>query len=142
MKHYFFLFAFLTLCTSCSNAHLSCRSEYFSRKNLASTIIDTPDPRKSSDEFGQRLVIRWKVTEKKFSEGHLVLVLTVRLKNGEEKKSKITLKTRTGHTFYSIFGNDFAKKGGLQSYKAVLMSNGKALATSRHKLWVEKIKTS
>lgn len=126
--------------TSCTKADLSVRSEYYNRQQLASFHVDTPDPKKMGDAFGQRLIIGWSVPEKTFQEAPLELELRVRLKNGEEKSSKIVLKKREGHTFYPIFGKDFTKKGGLQSYLVRLCSNEKILARSRHKLWVERIK--
>lgn len=129
----------LVLCTGCSKADLSVRSEYYNREHLASSVMDTPDPRKESSAFGQRLIINWSVPNEIFKQGPLELVLKVRLQDGEEKDTKILLKKSFGQTFYPIFGNDFTKKGGLQSYYAELLSNGKKLAKSRHKLWVEKI---
>ena len=126
---------------SCRKADLSVRSEYYSRDHLASVQVDTPDPKKESTAFGQRLCINWSVAEETFQEAPLELVLNVRLKNGEEKTTKIKLTRRQGQTFYPIFGNDYAKKGGLQSYRVELKSNGKTLTRSRHKLWVEKVTT-
>jgi len=127
--------------TSCSGADLSVRSEYYSREHLASVRVDTPDPRKDTNSFGQRLIINWKVSEETFQKAPLELVLHVMLKNGEEKTSKVLLSKREGQTFYTIFGNDYQKKGGLQSYKAELQSGGKVLTRSKHKLWVDKIQT-
>jgi hypothetical protein len=134
----------LTLClflTSCSKADLYVRSEYFSRDQLASCIIDTPDERKTNPEFGQRLIINWSMTENTFKTGPKELVLRVKLKNGEEKKSTLPLAGRQGRTFYPIFGNDYFKKGGLQSYRVELKSGSEVLAKSQHKLWVENVKT-
>lgn len=143
MKHIFSLLPFLSLfCVSCSTAHLHVRSEHYSRQDLASYAMDTPDPRKTSADFGQRLVIHWQVTENTFQKGPLELVLSVKLKNGEEKKSKTVLTKREGRTFYPIFGNDYVKKGGLQSYLVELKSCGKTLTSSQHKLWVKKINTA
>src|SRR5438067_995249 len=110
------LFLVALLFTGCARPHLSVRSEHYSRQQLASYAIDTPDPRKDSNDFGQRLFINWSVPEKTFKEGPLELILQVRLKNGEEKSNKILLKKREGQTFYPIFGNDYMKKGGMQSY--------------------------
>ena len=124
---------------SCSRAQLKVDCEYYDKQRLASSIVDSPDPRKNGSDYGQRLILNWHVTDSAFAEGPLELVLRVRLKDGEEKTSKILLKKRQGRTFYPIFGNDYTKRGGLQSYLAELKLNGKVIATSRHKLWVEKI---
>ena len=135
------LLSLFALFVSCRSADLSVRSEYYSREHLASVKMDTPDPKKESSAFGQRLIINWTVSESTFKEAPLELLLLVKLKNGEEKTTKIKLTRRQGQTFYPIFGNDYAKKGGLQSYRVELQSGGKTLTRSRHKLWVEKINT-
>lgn len=141
MKHFYALFLFVSYLTvGCTGSKLDVRSEYYSRKNLASVVVDTPDPRKESSDFGQRLVLNWSVPEKTFREGDVELILCVRLKNGEEKTTRIALTKSHGKTFYPIFGKDYTKKGGLQSYFAKLQSQGKVLAKSKHKLWVEKLK--
>lgn len=139
MKRMSYLFALALVATGCSSADLTVRSEYYSREHLASVRVDTPDPRKESNTFGQRLIIGWKVSESTFEKAPLELLLYVRLKNGDEKSSKVILNKREGQTFYPIFGNDYQKKGGLQSYKVELRSGGKVLTRSRHKLWVDKI---
>jgi len=142
MKHICSLLPLLSFFfASCSTAHLYVRSENYSRQDLASYAMDTPDPRKTSPDFGQRLVINWQVAESTFQKGPLELVLSVKLKNGEEKTSKTVLTKRQGRTFYPIFGNDYVKKGGLQSYFVELRSCGKTLTSSQHKLWVKKINT-
>ncbi len=132
-------FILILFCGSCAKADLTVRSEYYSRSSLASTYVDTPDPNKESTAFGQRLAISWSVLPPIFEQGPLVLELVVRLKNGEEKTAKITLKRHEGRIFYPIVGTDFTKKGGLQSYFVKLISNGKVLAKSKHKFWVENI---
>ncbi len=143
MKQLFLILALsFFLFTGCTSAHLYVRSESYSRQDLASYKMDTPDQRKSSNDFGQRLVINWQVSESTFANGPLELVLNVRLKNGEEKESKMALKTRQGRIFYPIFGNDYTKKGGLQSYLVELKSAGTTLTSRRHKLWVQKITTA
>jgi len=125
----------------CSHPMLQVRSEYFSRKELAASQVDAPDPRKESDNFGQRLCINWNVPNEVFNAAPVDLVLKVRLKNGEEKDTKIRLTKPNGATFYPIFGNDYFKKGGLATYWAGLQTQGKFIVKSRHKLWVKKIVT-
>jgi hypothetical protein len=137
----FALILAVVVSSSCNRTKLSVRSEYYSRQNLASYIIDTPDPRKEGSDFGQRLIINWAVPENIFQQTKVTLVLQVRLKNGDDKLTRIVLRNRTGRTFYPIFGKDYTKKGGLQSYLVRLEANGETLARSRHKLWVERVKT-
>jgi hypothetical protein len=137
MKYLFLFLAFFVL--SCSRPSLHVRSEYFSKRDLASFAIDTPDPLKDTNFFGQRLSISWQVPSTLLKEGKVEIHLIVRLANGEEKTSLIPIEKSFGFTFFPIVGDDYTKKGGLQSYFATLQVNGKIIAKSRHKFWVEKI---
>ena len=136
-----FIFSCITL-SSCQKSTLDVKSEYFSRNSLASSVVDTPDPRKSGDAFGQRLVISWNVTQQEFDSAPINLIVNIKLKNGEIVTTKIDLSKREGSTFYPIFGKDFTKKGGLQSYFVELKSNNKTISVCKHKLWVDKLKIS
>ena len=136
-----FIFSCIAL-SSCKKSTLEVKSEYFSRSSLASSVVDTPDPRKTGDAFGQRLVISWNVTQKEFDSSPISLVVHIKLKNGEIVTTKIDLSKREGSTFYPIFGKDFTKKGGLQSYLVELKSNKKTISICKHKLWVDKLNIS
>jgi hypothetical protein len=135
-----YLFLLILTLTACNKPTLSVRSEYYGRNHLASVHVDTPDARKESHAFGQRLMISWSVSESTFEEGSLELIVQVALKNGEIKTSKVVLTQRQGQTFYPVFGKDYTKKGGIESYRVELQSKGQIVAKSQHKLWVERIK--
>jgi hypothetical protein len=138
MKHLIFLIIISSL-TSCSRKPLDVSTQYWSRKDLASVIIDTPDPAKNHPKFGQKILISWSVSKKILSQGPLELDLKVNLKNNERIYRKVLLKKRSGTYQFEIYGDDFTKKGGLLSYFVELQSNGKPINTKRHKLWVEPI---
>jgi len=139
MKHSILLTIACTLFVSCATTALHVRSEYYGRNNLASCEVDTPDPKKTSDQFGQRLIISWQVPYETFRQTPCAIILQVRLNNGEETIHTIPLKTASGTMFYPIFGADYTQKGGLQSYFASLESAGKSIAISHHKLWAVKL---
>jgi hypothetical protein len=130
----------LLFCTACKSPTLSVHSEYYTRQELASYIIDTPDPKKQQPIFGQHITINWNVSKKVFQEGPLELKLHVITKNGEMQEKNIALDKPSGTYIFPIVGKDFTEKGGLLSYKVELTSNGKEIATSKHKLWVDQIK--
>lgn len=133
----------MTTLASCSSVpHLEVASQYWSRRDLASTVINTPDPEKNSQLFGQRLNISWYVPKKNFQSGSADLFLRVKLKNNEEINQTIPLKSSSGTYQFPIYGDDFTKKGGLLSYSVELRSGGKTLKTENHKLWVEPISFS
>lgn len=132
------IFLLLFFCSACSNAPLSVQTEYFSRNDLASVIVDTPDPGKQQHIFGQRLYISWSVTEEQF-EQPLELDCHIKLKNGQVLEQKIRLKLPVGTYIFPIIGENYTTNGGLLSYQIKLKANGKVLATTQHKFWVKKI---
>jgi hypothetical protein len=127
------------LSTACARPSLDVRTDYFTKKQLASTQLDTPDPRKTSNDFGQRILISWHVPAATMKEGPCSLTLHVRYKNGEEYKEAWPITSSMGKKIFHIYGDDYSKKGGLLCYSATINSNGKAITKSNHKLWVEKV---
>src|SRR5206468_3131386 len=115
---------------------------YWSRQDLASSYVHTPDPKKNSQEFGQRIRMYWNVSLATFEKGELALQVHVRLKNGEEYNNKFILTEAHGSMLYPILGKDYHDKGGLLSYHITLESEGHKIAERRHKFWVDHIDIS
>lgn len=139
MKKYTVFFILAIALTACTKPGLTIRSEYFTKKNLASVHVDTPDPRKMSMDFGQRIILSWYLPKETFNAGQTTLTVRIRLQNGEEKTEAFPLTATHGTKIINVFGEDFTVKGGIQSYFASIDVNGKSVASSRHKLWSEKI---
>lgn len=129
----------LLFISSCSSSHLSVRSDFFNKSDLASVKINTPDPDKTAPIFGERIYVDWYTPYSVFKEAPLALHLRIKLKNGEEKDTVVPLESSFGSYMYSICGEDFNEKGGLLSYYIFLTSGEKVIASSRHKLWVDTI---
>ncbi len=137
------LFFLLLLATSsCKRSPLEVEAAYFTRKDLASVHVGTPDPNKLLPIFGQRLYIKWDTQEISQAKPPLELFIRVMLKKGKMLEEKIPLKESSGSYLFPIVGANFSDEGGLLSYKIELLSQGKVIATSRHKFWVEPIKFS
>ncbi len=140
MRISFVLGLFFTI-VSCSHPYLSVRSDYFSRKDLASYHLDTPDPRKNQAIYGQRIYISWYLPSKEFSEGTTFLEIQVPLKNGKILSEKKPLERRFGRYNYPIQGDVYTESGGLLSYLVQITNDGKVIAESRHKFYREPIKS-
>lgn len=132
----------LLLTVSCKQRELSVDTTYFTRKDLASVVVDTPDPDKEKPIFGQRLYINWEVTKQQFAMGPLELHIQLMLKKGSMMEDRIPLNEASGTYIFPIVSSDYTKEGGLLSYKITLLSNGKELAVTRHKFWVDQIEFS
>lgn len=70
------------------------------------------------------------------------LHIQVLLKKGKRLEETIPLEKAKGSYIFKIVGDDFKEQKGLLSYKVELTQNGKILAKSRHKFWVDPIKFS
>lgn len=136
-----FLFSALFLTISCKPI-LSVRSDGFSRRDLASVIVDTPDPTKDKPYFGERISINWYVPSGQFNETPIDLVIHVKLKNDKEKTERIPLTSHWGSYVYTIGPSEYELTGGILSYQVQLQSQGKTIAESQHKFWVEPVTIS
>jgi hypothetical protein len=132
----FVLFLGLVSLTACSSPRIQARSFYTSRKDLASYVLDTPDPEKSTMGLGQVIWVRWIIPH--VEEG-VVIDATLRFKNGSEKNTVYPLSSKWGWLMIEIPSEERAEKGDLLSYKILLRRNDEILSSTKHKLWVEKV---
>lgn len=138
---FLFVLGLMFTMISCSHPYLSVRSDYFSRKDLASYHLDTPDPRKNQALYGQRIYTHWYLPSSAFSEDKTFLEIRVHLKNGQELIEKKLLKNRIGRYTYPIQGDVYTESGGLLSYLVQIIADGKVVAESRHKFYRESIES-
>lgn len=130
------------LLASCShhNAPLSVQTEYWRQKDLASYVVDTPDPQKQQSVFGQRIRIAWSANASDRKKGPLSLEVTVRLKNSDELHKTYQLQRSSGELIFPVVGSNFSEKGGILSYSIALKAGTETIAERKHRFWVEKIK--
>ena len=126
----YLLLLFCLAFTACKSAPLTVQTEYWGRHDLASYVVDTPDPNKNSQEFGQRLRINWSISKEVFTKAPCSLDITVRLKNGQEYKETHPLESASGEFIYPIVGVDYYQKGGLLSYQIELVSEGTSYSSA------------
>ena len=126
----------LVALTACSSPEIKARSFYTSRKDLASYVLDTPDPEKSTMGLGQVVWVRWVAP--RVEEG-VVIDATMRFKDGSEKNTVYPVDSKWGWLMIEIPSKERTEKGDLLSYKILLRRNDEVLASTQHKLWVEKV---
>ncbi len=130
------------LATSCSRSTLDVNTGYFTRSDLASVKIGTPDPTKQEAIFGQRVYISWNATKKEMESGPLALHIQVLLKKGKRLDEKVPLDKPSGTYIFPIVGTNYTQEGGLLSYQVTLLAGTKTVAESHHKFWVKQIEFS
>lgn len=126
----------LFLCVGCSEPTIRARSFYTSRADLASYIIDTPDPEKSTKGLGQVIWISWRCPT---LEKETAIDVTLRFANGSERKVSYPIDQRLGWLMVEITPEERKVNDGLLSYFIELRHGKDRIASTQHKLWVEKI---
>lgn len=116
------------------------RTEYLSHENLASYIINTPDPLLDNPPIGQRLIISWAVPQSTLNMDDLHIEVTIRFRNKEEVHESFRVCALSGQYIYKILNARFLETDGIQTYKVELKSGDTIIEEWRHQLWVELIR--
>ncbi len=141
MKQKFNLWAlfFLGLLASCDKYYLSLRQVPVDASYLASTHVQTPDPRQANPPHGQKVVLQWSVPPE-LLEKKPQIIFHVIYKNHTEKEFIYPIESRLGYTVYSLLDQDYDATGGLLTYRAdILTPDHKVFREWKHQLWVELI---
>lgn len=133
------IFALLLLLTSCTQPLLHIRTDYLSRKNLASYRVGTPDPLLNDPPVGQRLIISWFLPPSYSKFESLWLYATIRFFNGEEISLEFPIDKMIDTYVYSILDENYFETRGIMTYKVDLVADGVVLKDFRHQLWAERI---
>lgn len=128
----------LLLLASCGSS-LSVRREWIDGRYLASTHVNTPDPRQAHPPFGQRLLVSWRIPSSVLAEKP-ELVLQVIYWNFTQKTFVYPLHKRMGYKICSLLDEEYRETGGLLAYRAqIITKDGRVLKEWKHQLWVNLI---
>lgn len=109
------------------------QQEWVDRNFLASSHVNTPDPRQLNPPEGQRLLIAWRFSSNMIDDG-LSLSLTIRFWNNEEEV--FTYPICTPHGYKAL--NFFEEK--ILTYKIEVINHaGDLLETWEHHFWTKLI---
>lgn len=128
------LLALLLLC-GCVYRPLTVQTQYFSKKDLASFRVDTPDPQLNTPPIGQRLVISWDLKDQWNWYEELHLKLTVRYRNREEITQETALYKACGYYLFNVADQNYFDTGGIQTYKVEMIGDGTVIHRVDHQLW-------
>lgn len=135
----FFLLCLCTLLESCARTHLSVQSDFLSRKNFASTHIDTPDPWQNYCFIGESIAVRWSVPADYFTYNDLHLKIIVRFGDRTEAVNTIPIERYRGCYVYELANQEYIDKKGIRAYKIEIIGNGTILDCWTHQMWTELI---
>jgi hypothetical protein len=133
------LFCIALMLTGCSSTGISVQNQYFSREDLASHIIGTPDPERNCPPIGQRLIIQWKYPHDAVETANMQLVLTVRLRDYTEERLIIPINNSRGTYLYELRNQRYFDSCGIATYKIETWACGRLVDVWRHQLWTDLI---
>jgi hypothetical protein len=129
----------LLLLTACYKNGLYVQQEWIDEKFLASSHVNTPDPRTEHPPKGQRLLISWDFPRSIYLQ-KLSLFLTVRFMDQQQKVYFMPLKHKRGvESFYfPNLNGDLQKR--ILTYKVVVLNEkGEEVAIWKHHFWTNLI---
>jgi hypothetical protein len=122
----------------CGSGPLRVRHVYLDPRHLASSHVQTPDPRQCSF-YGQQLIINWKLPKDYLCSDDLWLLLTVRYGTHEEGEVCVPIRQRCGQYVYRLMGKKYSEVCGIVTYKVEVVGGGKVLESWHHQVWTELI---
>ena len=126
----------LLLLAGCSAPYLTVSTRYDTLERLASSYVQTPDPRRCDPwSQGQTLILQWIVPE---TEGYWIELTRV-YRCHERETDAFCLNGRAGRYEIPLRGEDYIEKGGYLSYQAILFHRGEAVKVIEHPLFVQPI---
>lgn len=127
------------LLSGCDKYFVSVSQQKINASYLASTHVNTPDPRREHPPIGQMLVIEWQVPEEILNKRPKIL-LDVIFWNYTEETETFPIVDRAGTVTYSLLDAEYEKKKGILTYKAeIVTEDGEVFREWRHQLWVKLI---
>jgi len=140
MHTYFLPLLAAALLTGCARETLNLHSEYTTYHNLASYIVNTPDPELDNPTVGQKLILTWDIPSKLQCYSDLTIELTIRFRNSTEITLFMPVEKWIGYYVYELLNQDFFDTDGIVTFKADLFSGNTILSSWRHQLWVDYIR--
>lgn len=127
------------LLCSCDAQRLIVDTEYVSARSLASTHVNTPDPKRCCPTTGQRLIVMWHFPSEYLDIDDSHIELTVRFGNNEEDLIDIPLEVAQGMFTYAALDDDYWQRDGIRTYRARFIAEGCIVEEWQHQLWAELI---
>ncbi len=127
----------LLLLTGCSKYYLSLRQIPVDATYLASSQVNTPEPR--TPPHGQKIVLQWAVPPELLEQMPQIIFHVV-YKNHTEKTFVYPIESRLGFEVYTLINQDYDATGGILTYAAEIMTpDHQVYREWKHQLWVNLI---
>ncbi len=128
------------LFSSCNRYYVEIHRQRINAGYLASTSVNTPDPRRCDPPLGEMLVIEWLVSMEIMEKNPQIRLYAISWDN-EERVYTWPIKKRKGYRTFSVLNDDFIRTGGLLTYRAeIITEDGEVFREWKHQMWVNLIK--
>lgn len=129
----------LLFSSGCEKYYVSVAQQWMDVRYLASTHVNTPDPRQLKPPIGQMIIIDWRVP-KSLLKKHPHVELKVIYWNYTEKTVTFPIDQRMGWVTYKVIDEEYDATGGILTYKAeIVTEDGEKYREWKHQLWVNLI---
>ncbi|HEX2583377.1 MAG TPA: hypothetical protein VHL30_04600 [Chlamydiales bacterium] len=127
----------LLFLTGCYKNHLYVQQEWIDERYLASTRVNTPDPRKGNPPNGQKLLVKWDFPKSQLDR-QLTMLITVRLWNNSEQIFSRPVERK--RDYIDLFFPTEDKNLRILTYKVEVFTKEKELVEVwKHHFWTELI---
>ena len=134
-QYWLFFSVFLLGCGPC----LSVKKEWIDKHSLASVYVGSPDPRKENPPIGEKLLIKWNISEKEMRENP-TLVVKILYKDLSQDILLHPVSKRCGFFTHSLSGKKYREKEGYLTYKAEIQGEGGVVFKEwKQHLWIERL---
>ncbi len=125
--------------SGCQKYYLSVCQQWVDARYLASTHVNTPDPRQENPPIGQMLSIDWRIP-REILEKKPHIELDLILWDYTEEKKSYPIDKQMGWVTYKLLNEQYDKTGGILTYKAqIVTQDGTVYREWKHQLWVKLI---
>jgi hypothetical protein len=132
-------FIMFLLLTSCYKGHLYVQHERIDGSYLASSVVNTPDPRKKDPPMGQKLSVSWNFPLSSFKQ-NLSLILTVRFWDNKEDVLVRSIDKKRGYTTFFFEDKSLGRMRRILTYRIQVMNErGKIVEEWKHHFWTKLI---
>lgn len=128
-----------SLLVSCDKYEISMYQQKVDVTYLASTHVNTPDPRQNPPPIGQKLIIEWQVPNALLEKSPRADVYIL-FWDYKEKKISFPITKKWGYETYSCLNKEFEETGGILTYRAEIVTKDERVYREwKHQLWTNLI---
>gem|GEM_PF-941111 len=117
MRKLIFIIGITLLSSGCQKYYISIAQEKVDRDYLASTALNTPDPRQKNPPVGEKLIVEWKLPREVVSAGSS-LELHVIYRDYTEAFFTYPISHPMDYVVYTLIGSEYGSRKGILTYEA------------------------